>query len=514
MPDIRDLPIMTMSDAEAIGFASFGDVPHKVMDLPDGAFTLSVRTSDGRRVTFGFQGETYDGPARSVDIRFHDRGSTIPNADGGRSPSFDAFGITQGGRHIVDTRALTEEIKPSVLVLLLDTKAEDERRLAPAKAAPPLAAPDSGRGTPAGQVQRKGPNGTREVAWSFGIGPTFAGITDDTTWNGFLNVSVDTTTWPYVLRTLLAGADGDAGTIAAYEAMTPVDGYVSLACGFATVEVDANWRREFPDYPPLAMPPIPAGWHDESWHNDTAPSFSPCSGPMGEASQVWIDYPDPASREISEASRFSLCRRNALDETTTVYHGDDYAELVEHAAREALACGFAKRLAVLLSAEEWRDMRVRNRTVPAGVCASHDFIDANMVMFAAWENERASTNRLLPRLPGIERDFDHVNAAWAIATSHYPTSCSEGARFDEWRTSGRSVESLVAEGQELGAVEGHDCPGRIYDPGFMEATDEGWMLNIGNSSRIFADLAEAEAHLWSAYAASETRTARRSHADT
>lgn len=31
----------------------------------------------------------------------------------------------------------------------------------------------------------------RPVLWSFGEGPTFPGYTDDTIWNGFLNVTVD-----------------------------------------------------------------------------------------------------------------------------------------------------------------------------------------------------------------------------------------------------------------------------------------------------------------------------------
>lgn len=130
MPDIRDLPVMTKTDAETIGFAGFNDVPHKVLDLPDGDFTISVKTSDGRRVTFSFQPYSPAGTARFVDIQFHDRGTSIPNADGGQSPTFNAFAITKGGRHIVDSRALTEDIKPSILVLLMDTAAEEHQRTA------------------------------------------------------------------------------------------------------------------------------------------------------------------------------------------------------------------------------------------------------------------------------------------------------------------------------------------------------------------------------------------------
>ena len=71
-----------------------------------------------------------DGPARFVDIQFHDRGTSIPNANGGQMPTFNSFCITKGGRHIVDTRALTEDIKPSIMVLLLDTAVEEQDRAA------------------------------------------------------------------------------------------------------------------------------------------------------------------------------------------------------------------------------------------------------------------------------------------------------------------------------------------------------------------------------------------------
>ncbi len=129
MADIRDLPVMTEADAKALGFSGFNNVPHKAIDLPDGPFTITVKTSDGRRATFCFM-PNGDGPARFVDIQFHDRGTSIPNANGGQMPTFNTFCITKGGRHIVDTRALTEDIKPSIMVLLLDTAVEEQERAA------------------------------------------------------------------------------------------------------------------------------------------------------------------------------------------------------------------------------------------------------------------------------------------------------------------------------------------------------------------------------------------------
>jgi hypothetical protein len=67
MPDITELPVMRAADATAIGFAQFNDVPHKVIDIPDGGFTLTTKTSDGNRVTFYFGPyETGGPPAGSV----------------------------------------------------------------------------------------------------------------------------------------------------------------------------------------------------------------------------------------------------------------------------------------------------------------------------------------------------------------------------------------------------------------------------------------------------------------
>lgn len=69
---ITDLPIMTRADAVAIGFAGFNDVPHKPIDIPDGEFTITAKTSDGRRVTFCFMPDRENSPAGFVDIQYHD----------------------------------------------------------------------------------------------------------------------------------------------------------------------------------------------------------------------------------------------------------------------------------------------------------------------------------------------------------------------------------------------------------------------------------------------------------
>jgi hypothetical protein len=64
-----------------------------------------------------------------------------------------------------------------------------------------------------------------------------------------------------------------------------------------------KFRSEFDDYPACLMPVLPTGFIDTSWHNDACPSFT------HEAARLvlWVDYPNPADREVQGGSRFLLC---------------------------------------------------------------------------------------------------------------------------------------------------------------------------------------------------------------
>ena len=84
MADITDLPVMSRADAVSLSFAGFNDVPHKAIDVPDGAFTITAKTSENRRVTFCFMGKSYDGPARVVDRA---RGPAVPRRPRRRLPA-------------------------------------------------------------------------------------------------------------------------------------------------------------------------------------------------------------------------------------------------------------------------------------------------------------------------------------------------------------------------------------------------------------------------------------------
>lgn len=119
MADVTQLPVMTASDAEAIGFARFNDVPTLPIDIPDGNFTISARTSDGRRITFFFGEYRRGRPPSFVDVQCHDNRTTIANAKGDLSPTFDMLTIGRGGRHAYDSRKYPTDDKPSIAVILL-----------------------------------------------------------------------------------------------------------------------------------------------------------------------------------------------------------------------------------------------------------------------------------------------------------------------------------------------------------------------------------------------------------
>src|SRR3546814_19737964 len=97
MADINQLPVMTARDAESIGFARFNDVPTLPIDIPDGNFTISPRTSDGRRITFFFGEYERGAPPSFVDIQFPDHALPLPAANGSPIPDSDLPPLTPGG---------------------------------------------------------------------------------------------------------------------------------------------------------------------------------------------------------------------------------------------------------------------------------------------------------------------------------------------------------------------------------------------------------------------------------
>ena len=113
-------PPMTAADAHSLGFATFNDCPHQTVDIPDGGFTLTTRSSDGKRTTFYFGVSADGGSASFIDIQYHDAGADVANSDCRKSAVFDMIIIAKGGRIRFDSRKLAIEAKPSIAVILLE----------------------------------------------------------------------------------------------------------------------------------------------------------------------------------------------------------------------------------------------------------------------------------------------------------------------------------------------------------------------------------------------------------
>lgn len=124
---ICQLPVMTSTDAESIGFAIFNHVPTLPIDIPDGGFTVSAKTSEGLRVTFCFGPYRTGGPPRCIDIRYHDAGMSVPDGGGSPVPAFDMFTIAENGHNTYDSRKSDLSEKPSIAVLLLDKPETTDR---------------------------------------------------------------------------------------------------------------------------------------------------------------------------------------------------------------------------------------------------------------------------------------------------------------------------------------------------------------------------------------------------
>lgn len=83
----------------------------------------------------------------------------------------------------------------------------------------------------------------------------------------------------------------------------------------------------------------------------------------------------------------------------------------------AMAEAFARELSEWLSPEEWREVLARNGAERNdGICHSHDFCDANEVMFTAFAE-------VAGREPDVGDDDDAElwSAAWADAKARHLT---------------------------------------------------------------------------------------------
>ena len=186
-------------------------------------------------------------------------------------------------------------------------------------------------------------------------------------------------------------------------------------------------------------------------------------------------------------------------------------------AADAIAKGFVANLARDLTALEWQTMRIRNRSAADGICASHDFMDANEPMAEAIADVLGRPVALHEDTPESEAqaqaDARLWNQAWELAAPSLRSIPGDwstaGEAFDEWRCTGQDVDKLARFEELVGTVEG-DNGGRIYSCGFVEYVPYGAGVAIlcvcGNADILTQSLYEAECFLWDNHVSSETRT--------
>jgi len=180
-----------------------------------------------------------------------------------------------------------------------------------------------------------------------------------------------------------------------------------------------NMAKEFPTFDQSTLPAIPAGFVDTSWVNDQCPNFLG----MGDTLGLFIDFADPADRDFPESSRFTLHDWDG-GSVGIIAHSDDWSEILAH----IIARQFVADLKDGATAEQWATMRLANVGYGEGVCASHDFCDANMVMHPAFESVMGYTpidGDLTPAQ--VEEASKLWGAAWDIAKRDFLTATPEEA---------------------------------------------------------------------------------------
>ena len=87
------------------------------------------------------------------------------------------------------------------------------------------------------------------------------------------------------------------------------------------------YKTEFPDF--KLDVPIPAGFTDNSWHNDTMPNWIR-ELPDERMMVLWIDYADPAMRDYPHNVRFVLhLMDSSLTDVEESFASNDLNEVLE-----------------------------------------------------------------------------------------------------------------------------------------------------------------------------------------
>lgn len=190
---------------------------------------------------------------------------------------------------------------------------------------------------------------------------------------------------------------------------------------------------EFPEFGALPFDPTALGLEDTSWHNDACPSFSVLNDSF-RLESLWMDHEDPKQREM-QGPRFLYCTYDPKGEHSesleTLLDTDDVVEarrFLELRLTQRIGDAFAAGLLKEIGKRKYEQVRKSNAVHAINsdvhVCASHDFCDANMTMFAAYCAVLGVKEEDVP-LPSATEDqtlTDRMNAAWTHAKARHLTA--------------------------------------------------------------------------------------------
>jgi hypothetical protein len=162
-----------------------------------------------------------------------------------------------------------------------------------------------------------------------------------------------------------------------------------------------TYKTEFADfdYNPFDHFPESDGWQDMSWRLEPCPRIFKARDASGKTGfSVLCDYADESKREFRTDGRFFVF---VTDEHGEVIHHVGHADTPEQVRAmiecyeapkmpdvKTLANEFTRNIRESLSADQMEEVRALNATPEYAVnriCATHNFIDSDMVMHAAWE---------------------------------------------------------------------------------------------------------------------------------
>ena len=159
------------------------------------------------------------------------------------------------------------------------------------------------------------------------------------------------------------------------------------------------YKREFGDHFDLGIT-IPSCMEDRSYRNDVCPSFSMDIDPeIGLRLELWVDYPDPSSREIEGSNRYVLLIRNDQTEESFELWTENNPV---HFRPIVLAIEYSSAVIKALGEKISKARQYDQAGYPRGECISNEECDTRQLMHAAWDY-----------IYGIEYDiqqFEHVQA--------------------------------------------------------------------------------------------------------